>query len=102
MGNDTTGRRTTTYFAIVPEWLIGSVSANAIAVYCAIDRYADRDGYAFPSRKTLADRLDVSEPTVKRAVAELEKVGALVRFDRFRKDGSRTSNGYQLRRDPPI
>ncbi len=91
----------TTYFATVPEWLLGKVSMNAIGVYCVIDRKADRNGRAFPGRKLIADTLNVSEATVKRALAELVDVGALERLPRFREDGSRTSNLYRLLRDPP-
>lgn len=97
---DTSRADQTTRFAVVPEWVLFSVSGNAVKVYGLIDRHADGNGHAFPSLKRLSDLADVSRDTIKRAIKELEDVGALVREQRRRGDGSQTSNAYWLRRDP--
>jgi hypothetical protein len=90
----------TTRFALVPDWIIGQVSPQAISLYAALDRFAGQDGLAFPRRKLLAERSNISEATVKRAAAELEKIGALVRDIPPASENRPTH--YYLRRDPAL
>lgn len=86
-------------FAIVPEWLLDApVSDRAVRLYALLARYCDGDGYAWPSRKTLATRLGRSVDALDRAVKELVQCGALTVEPRFTGSGDRTSNGYVLRR----
>lgn len=99
------------YFAIIPETILDTdVSAQAIRLYAVLRRYADqRTGHAHPSRKTLATRMRVRDvKTVDRAVADLERIGAVSTFPRYvGEDGSvalvkdaahpeQTSNGYTV------
>lgn len=90
-------------FALVPEWLIDSnVTAQAVRLYAVLSRYADRDGHAFPSRKTLAKRLQVkSLDTVDRALKELTDVHAVTISGRVDEAGDATSNLYVVHRTPP-
>jgi hypothetical protein len=62
-------------FSIVPEWVMDrGLSATGLKLYVILGRFADYDtGIAFPSRETLAARMNCSEKTVDRAVAELER-----------------------------
>lgn len=66
-------------FVIVPEWvLLSRVSHGAVRLYASLARYADSvTGTAWPSRRTLATRLRVSDDTIDRWVKELVDVGAL-------------------------
>ncbi len=58
-----------------------SLTTRMVAQVLALD-YANRDtGQCNPSRRTLADHLDVSEATIKRALAELTRAGWLGRTD---------------------
>jgi hypothetical protein len=68
------------YFAIVPEWVLDAdISDRAVRLYGVLRRYADQQGRAFPSRRTLADRLHVADPkVVDRALADLVQIGAVV------------------------
>jgi predicted transcriptional regulator len=54
-----------------------------------------RDQEPFPSKATLATRLNVSTKTVQRAIARLEEQGYIERVERYDQHG-RTSNNYSL------
>lgn len=66
-------------FAIIDEWLLDlPVSDRAIRLYAILARYADNATHkAFPSRATLAGRLQCSKASVDRAAAELVAYGAM-------------------------
>ena len=93
------------YFSIVPEWVIDApISAQAVRVYAVLCRYADKDdGTCFPSIKTLAERIHVSESTIKRALKELKAIGAIKSQKRFDKaTGEQTSNLYTVMRSKGV
>ncbi len=101
--------------ACIPEKVLYSgITAQAVRLYCVLRRYADKDTWeAYPSRKTLAKRLNASDPKVAdRATQELVAFGVLTEFQRwvddeqnvyFRDEGGtrQTSNAYRLRRMDP-
>jgi GntR family transcriptional regulator len=92
----------TTHFALIPEWILYKASPLAVKLYAILDRHSNKEsGKCIPRLKTLAEEMRVSEPTVKRAAAELKRIGAIVVDRRLREDGSQASNQYWLRRDPP-
>jgi hypothetical protein len=66
-------------FAILDEWVLNlPVSDRAIRLYAILARYADKDTHrAYPSRATLADRLNCSLASVDRASSELVAHGAM-------------------------
>ncbi len=66
-----------------------------LALICLAD-HADGDGVCFPSQKSLAAKVGVSDRALRDALAWLEAEGFIVRTARHRKDGSRTSDAYQL------
>lgn len=91
-------------FALVPEWLLDTdVSAQAVRLYAVISRYADADGRnAYPSRKTLAERLKVKDKgTVDRALKELVTAGAITVRGRLDDAGDQASNEYVVHRTSP-
>lgn len=93
------------YFSIVPEWVIDApISAQAVRVYAVLCRYADKDdGTCFPSIRTLAERINVSESTIKRAIKELKTIGAIKSQKRFDKaTGEQTSNLYTVMRSKEL
>ena len=73
-------------FAIIPEWVIAlGISHTAFRLYAVLARYADNITHqAFPSRATLAQRLQCSEKTVDRAVEDLVAHGAIHKQSRGR------------------
>jgi hypothetical protein len=65
-------------FSVVPEWVIDSQASNgAFRLYAVLGRYANSDNDAWPSRATLARRLDASKDSIDRWIKELVGVGAL-------------------------
>lgn len=84
-------------FAIIPTWVLDAdVSAQAVRLYGILRRYADVHGYAYPSRRTLAERLHVKDvQTVDRALTELTELGAVEVVPRFQ-DGRQVTSGYVL------
>lgn len=66
-------------FAIIDEWLLDlPISDRAIRLYAILARYADNETHkAYPSRSTLADRLNCSLASVDRAATELVTNGAM-------------------------
>lgn len=66
-------------FAIIDEWLLDlPISDRAVRLYAILARYADNETHkAFPSRATLADRLNCSLASVDRAATELVTAGAM-------------------------
>lgn len=86
------------YFAIIPEWVLYSeITPQAIRLYCVLRRFADQGGECFPSRRTLANRLNVdSTKPVDRALKELEKIGAVTIEQRRDEKGDLTTNLYTV------
>lgn len=90
------------YFSIVPEWLIESnVSDNALRVYSALYRFADKDdGTCWPSIATIGAKCNKSSSSVKRAIKELKELGAIEVKERYLEDQGQTSNLYILKLNP--
>ncbi len=70
---------------------------RAKAVYMYLKSRSDKDGKCFPSIKTIAKDLDISQSTVKRALRELERNGYIKKVARYRENKGNTSNMYFLR-----
>jgi DNA-binding FadR family transcriptional regulator len=68
-------------FAQLPDELVTDtrLSSHAVRVWARLDKYAGKNGRAFPSRQTLADDLGLSVTTVKRALIELVETGWITR-----------------------
>jgi DNA-binding transcriptional regulator YhcF (GntR family) len=77
-------------FAVVPEWVIElDISHTAFRLYAVLARYADNVTHqAFPSLDTLSNRLGCSEKTVRRAIEDLVKHGAIKKHSRGRYQSS--------------
>ena len=71
-------------FSIIPEWITyADISDKAIRLYSVLARYADNQTHqAFPSRETLAGRMNCSTSSVDRATEELIKIGAVTKHQR--------------------
>jgi predicted transcriptional regulator len=72
-------------FAIIDEWVLDlDISDRALRLYAILMRYADKDTHkAFPSRKTLAERLKCSPASVDRASIELVEAGLMSKEQRY-------------------
>jgi hypothetical protein len=85
-------------FAIVPVWLLRTgLSSAALLIYTTLaGKYADREGRAWPRRRTLAEETGLSLDTVDRSVKELIEKGGLIKDRRWKDDGGSTSSVYTL------
>jgi len=72
------------------------ISANAVRLYAVLQRFANGNGRAWPSRRTIADLMRVSTATVDRAKDELVTVGALHVENRVGPNGDPSSNLYTV------
>ena len=72
------------------------LSHRARAVYMYLRDRSDADGKCWPGIKRIASDLHLSRRTVQRALADLEQAGYIRRDERFRENGSRTSNLYTI------
>lgn len=86
------------YFCIIPEWVLyAPISSNAVRLYGTLQRYADKDsGQCHPSRKTLADKCNLSLSSLDRALIELVDLGAIHKQQRLSDKGDFTSNIYTV------
>lgn len=52
-----------------------TVSAYGKLIYCCLGMYVDKNGYCWPSTKTISANVGISRPTVLKAIQELIKAG---------------------------
>ena len=69
---------------------------RAVTVYMYLKDRANREGSCWPGIRTIAEELNLSRATVKRALRDLETGGWIVKTPRRRDNGSRTSNNYKI------
>lgn len=89
-----------TQWVKVPTWLLPAVSGTAVAVYAAIAQHvAPGGGDAWPSHTRVAAVTGLHYDTARRAVAELERVGAIERRKAVWPDGRQAPNVYRVHVD---
>lgn len=64
---------------------------RAIAVYMYLKDRANKDGTCYPAIGTIAKDLKLSRRTVQRAIADLEQSGNLIKEQRWRENGGKSS-----------
>lgn len=74
------------------------LSHRAKTVYVYLRDRSDREGTCWPGVKTVARELKLSTRTVQRAIRDLETAGLVTRQERFRENGSHTSNLYIIKK----
>jgi len=90
-------------YTVLPSALVRGqerlgINANEFAVLVhLLDHWWEAEKMPFPTKKTIAARLQVSDKTVQRALVQLEAGGLLKRNARYNpKTNGRTSNEYDL------
>lgn len=81
---------------------VGLKPAAKIVLYWLADHHNGETGACFPSLATLSKKCEMDKATVVRHLNKLEKDGVIVRHERRRENGSRTSTGYELRLKQPV
>jgi len=82
------------YFKIYNQIFKYSLSTNALLVYAAISRFANRFNFTAVKNSTLAQVCDISPRSVSRAIDELAARNLIAVKERYNLDGQRASNGY--------
>jgi len=79
------------YAVVYLSKIQGISSTNAQAVYIYLSKHADKDNVCYVTMEYIASCICMSRETVKRAMSELHKIGAI----RIIKETKR-SNKYEL------
>lgn len=81
-------------FTQVPNFILkdGKLSSNAKVAYSVLLSYAWHNDKVFPGQERMAQDMGLSQPTVARAVAELETIGYL----EIERRGQGLTNRYTL------
>ena len=85
-------------FFMVPNRIFDlELKPREFTVYCCLLRHSDsKDGSCFPSRRVIAKECGMDRKTVDSAVENLSSLGLVKKIQRYRKDGTRTSNLYYV------
>lgn len=85
-------------WAKVPHWVVESpeLEASAIRVYCVLSKHANRDRDAFPGIRKIAEEGRLATTTVRKAIDQLEAIGAIVVTRRKTAAGKWRANHYHL------
>ena len=71
---------------------------RAKAIYMYLKDRSNRTGECWPGINTIAADLGLSRSTVKRAIRDLTQRGLLKKEQRYRENGSNSSNLYMVKR----
>lgn len=72
------------------------IDIHSKIVYAGLKKFLNKDGICFPSRNTLVNVCKISLSTVRKAIKGLINAKILNKQERFRYNGSQTSNLYTL------
>ncbi len=81
---------------MINELYLADVPPRACCVYLYLYQRCYNKESCFPAIKTICSDTKLSRSTVKRAIADLEKAGFIIRERRFRENGANSSNEYIL------
>ena len=73
------------------------LSSRAKAVYIYLKDHANKEGTCWPGINTIAAGVSLSRSTVKRALGDLVKAGLVEKSNRWRENGSLSSNLYWIK-----
>lgn len=85
-------------FFMVPNRIFDlELKPRDFTVYCCLLRHSDsKDGSCFPSRRVIAKECGMDRKTVDSAIENLSYLGLIKKIQRYREDGTRTSNLYYV------
>lgn len=79
---------------------LSKIGWQGLLVYNAIARMVGKDQNAWPSIKTMGEKVGVSENTIRKGLRLLEQYGLIKIVERHNDDGGRSSNLYVLQKPP--
>jgi DNA-binding transcriptional regulator YhcF (GntR family) len=89
-------------FCVIPSLLLRAQKRLGLSptqlniLLIIIDHWWKPSEHPFPSKKTVAEKISISPRQVQRQITELESRGYIRRVTRYRGDGGKSSNGYDL------
>ncbi len=84
------------FFMVANRIFDFGLKPKELSVFCCLLRHCDERMHCFPSRKTIAKECCIALTTVDSAMSTLIALGLVYKINRKRKDGSRSSNRYQV------
>ncbi|WP_331742247.1 hypothetical protein OG782_37405 (plasmid) [Streptomyces sp. NBC_00876] len=87
-------------FSMTPLWVILRCRKEVWLYDFLRARYGGMDAI-FPGIQKVADEVGVSRRTVETTLARLKAAGAVAAVNRYKKNGSQTSNEYRTYFTPP-
>lgn len=91
-------------FAIIPTAAVmdTSLTSTQMRVLMVLATFSDRDNRSYPKQATLAEACGKARETVNRALQVLAEKGYVQVVQRWREDGSQTSNSYTVLLDGDV
>lgn len=86
-------------FSIIPAAVLDDprITPALLKLLCVLGTYGNKQGYCWPKRKTLAQRLGgISEPAITQNINKLKKYGYLEVQARFGVNGVQQGNRYRI------
>lgn len=95
--------RTQVPFVVIPQWVLDALVGNsqAIHLYGILQKYANKEGKAWPKRPELIAALGKSSSALDRAIASLKEIQALDVRLKHRPDGAVLGADYFVLQIPP-
>lgn len=75
---------------------VNGLDGNQRSVLVYLSMRANQDNYCWPSIADMVKKTSLSESTVHRSLSRLIELGLITKRQRFRKNGSQSSNSYTL------
>ncbi len=85
--------KTFTHLPIIKD---RTVLSSELLIYMYLERYGARKGTCTHSKRTIATGTKLSLNTVARRLKSLEEKDYIQITNRYRKNGGKTSNAYQI------
>ena len=91
-------------FSIIPARAIDDprLGKAALLVLCALGTYSNRDGWCWPSTKTLCQRLRLTRRPVTENIRQLQELEYIEIQARFNEKGQQLSNKYRVLHDADL
>ena len=84
------------FFMVANKIFDFGLKPKELSVFCCLLRHCDDKMQCFPSRRMIAKECSIAMTTVDSAMNTLTALGLVHKINRKRKDGSKSSNRYQV------